>query len=282
MGEEFLSPMKPLSSYPPSNAFNDAITASEALAAPHGKTRWLFVKFKNSVFDQFSRLKRFRSRNPDKNINHEGALSTPNIEVPKITSPAVKGVVPKSVVVQEQSTSPDVKKETVPIAKSQSAAVALQAAREDARKFKTLGGHAINVISAVRNGPADLNTASSFQDTYLQPLRIFDSAIRNIAEMHPYAKIALSVLSCASKIVLDQVDLDGAVYCLVEKLADVYEFMNEDETLNQISSMHSIGLLKHQGFLEEIGKERCIGNKQYNPNVHRQAGGTHAKLPGSS
>ncbi|KAG1840533.1 hypothetical protein C8R48DRAFT_679553 [Suillus tomentosus] len=192
MGEEFLSPMKPSSSYPPSNVFNNAIVASEASAAP-GKTRLpLFVRFKTFVFDQSS--------------------------VPKITSFAVKGVVPKSVVVQEQSTSPDVKKETVPIVasqaqntpsgvkdnndpssvvvhaqdtpsrvddstKSQSAAVALQAAREDARKFKTLGGHAINVISAVRDGPADLDTASSFQDTYLQPLRIFDSAIRNIAEV---------------------------------------------------------------------------------------------------
>ncbi|KAG2355055.1 hypothetical protein BDR07DRAFT_1381786 [Suillus spraguei] len=63
-------------------------------------------------------------------------------------------------------------------------------------------------------------------------IRIFDTVIGKVPEVHPYAKMALSVLSCASK-----VDRDEAMHNLLEKMDQVYSFMMQDDTLHQISSL---------------------------------------------
>jgi hypothetical protein len=70
--------------------------------------------------------------------------------------------------------------------------------------------------------------------------------------------MALGALSCASKvnlisfsslslvqllsvqIILAQVDRDKAVLALINKMTQVYEFICQEETLDQISSMHII------------------------------------------
>ncbi|KAG1841568.1 hypothetical protein DFJ58DRAFT_688642 [Suillus subalutaceus] len=106
--------------------------------------------------------------------------------------------------------------------------------------MKPLSVHVTSGKSAANNVPADLEGASNFQDRYLQPLRIFDSIIRTLAEVHSYAKLALSVLSWATKIILTQADCDTAILDLLQKLGDVYGFITEDKRLHQISSMHTI------------------------------------------
>ncbi|KAG1850387.1 hypothetical protein DFJ58DRAFT_793811 [Suillus subalutaceus] len=76
---------------------------------------------------------------------------------------------------------------------------ALQIAKEYAQRMHPLSGHAQTVASATQNAPAGLDTADNLAATYLQPLRIFDTVIGKIADVHPYAKMALGVLSCASQ-----------------------------------------------------------------------------------
>ncbi|KAG1903364.1 uncharacterized protein F5891DRAFT_947518, partial [Suillus fuscotomentosus] len=61
-----------------------------------------------------------------------------------------------------------------------------------------------------------------------------------VPQVHPYAKMALGVLSCASKIILAQADRDEAILDLYKKLGQVYSFMTQDDTLDQISSMSTI------------------------------------------
>ncbi|KAG2340344.1 WD40 repeat-like protein [Suillus weaverae] len=252
--------MKRSSSYPPSKA-NNVIATSESLAARPGRTRSLLLKVKNGVIDQFSRFKRSRSRDRGQKVNHEGVLSSPtqNIEVQMNTPFAMKEAVHRSVVKQDQNTPPNVKEDApLPIepvaarvqntspgvkesdvppsvvvhaqdvpsgvedgAEPESVDTALQAARETTRNIKTL------------------DTVDNFQNTYLEPLRIFDSIIEEITNVHPYTKMALGALSCASKIVLAQVDCDKAVLRLVDKVDQVYGFILQDETLSQISSAHS-------------------------------------------
>jgi hypothetical protein len=46
-----------------------------------------------------------------------------------------------------------------------------------------LSGHATSGASTVQNAPADLEAAYNFQDTYLQPLRIFDSVVGTLADV---------------------------------------------------------------------------------------------------
>ncbi|KAG2356035.1 hypothetical protein BDR07DRAFT_1424363 [Suillus spraguei] len=67
----------------------------------------------------------------------------------------------------------------------------------------------------------EADTQSALQDaqehdTYLEPLRIFNKVISEIGDVHPYAKMALSVLSCAAKVILAQVGRDAAVLKLLE------------------------------------------------------------------
>jgi hypothetical protein len=61
--------------------------------------------------------------------------------------------------------------------------VALQDARKRQEGAKQLGGHGNTVASAVVDGPQNLDAADNFQATYLQPLKIFDTVIENLANV---------------------------------------------------------------------------------------------------
>ena len=61
--------------------------------------------------------------------------------------------------------------------------VGLRDARKREDGAKQLGGHANTVASAVVDGPRDLDAADNFQATYLQPLKIFDTVIENLANV---------------------------------------------------------------------------------------------------
>ncbi|OJA17233.1 hypothetical protein AZE42_00168 [Rhizopogon vesiculosus] len=71
-------------------------------------------------------------------------------------------------------------------------------------------------------------------------MKVFNSIATQIAEVHPHAKVALSVFTCASKMILDQADRDIAVSDLLKKVSDVYAFITEDETLTEIPSMQAL------------------------------------------
>ncbi|KAH7907518.1 hypothetical protein BJ138DRAFT_1014364, partial [Hygrophoropsis aurantiaca] len=103
-----------------------------------------------------------------------------------------------------------------------------------------LGGPTKSGAQAAQNAPTALDSADSFQSTYLQPLKIFDSVISKIGDVHPYAKMALGVLTTASKIILAQDSRDQAVLDLLSKLNQVYAFLTQGDTLAKISSMRTI------------------------------------------
>ncbi|KAG1837504.1 hypothetical protein DFJ58DRAFT_145428 [Suillus subalutaceus] len=74
-----------------------------------------------------------------------------------------------------------------------------QSAREAVEDMHSLPGHATTVVSLFQGAREDLDTADKFQDTYLEPFKVFDDVIGKIADVHPYAKMALGVLSSASE-----------------------------------------------------------------------------------
>ncbi|KAG2340650.1 WD40 repeat-like protein [Suillus weaverae] len=205
------------------NSTQQTHTSNEATAGasshrPRSRVGRFLQKVKGSVKDGANRLtsrsKDSRNRSPvPPNVDHERASSTPNIEVQ---------VAPSGVEVEAVTQS------------------ALQEAQEAAKRIHPLPGPVITVASAGQDAQTKLDVAYNFQDTYLKPLRIFDSVIGGIADVHPYAKMALGVLSCAAKIILAQADRDTAVLKLLDKLCEVYGFITQDEILGQISSMRAI------------------------------------------
>ncbi|KAG2142769.1 uncharacterized protein EDB93DRAFT_1105438 [Suillus bovinus] len=86
---------------------------------------------------------------------------------------------------------------------------ALREANEAARSMNLLSGPVTSAVSTAQNAPTDLEDACNLGDTYLRPLKIFDSVIRELADVHPYAKVVLGLLSSASKFLLKQIETKG-------------------------------------------------------------------------
>jgi hypothetical protein len=61
--------------------------------------------------------------------------------------------------------------------------LALRDAQQAARHMHPLSGPAMTVASTGQDAQADLDAADGLQDTYLKPLRIFDAAIGEIANV---------------------------------------------------------------------------------------------------
>ncbi|KIK11277.1 hypothetical protein PISMIDRAFT_508624, partial [Pisolithus microcarpus 441] len=55
--------------------------------------------------------------------------------------------------------------------------------------------------------------------------------------VHPYAQVALGILTAASRLIIAQANRDYAVSQLLEKVGSVYAFLSEDETIKKMDSM---------------------------------------------
>ncbi|KAI5990660.1 hypothetical protein EDD15DRAFT_2578411 [Pisolithus albus] len=96
------------------------------------------------------------------------------------------------------------------------------------------GEIAVNII-----GQADMAVTNlqNLSDTYLRPLQVFNNVVTTLANVHPYAQIALGILTAASNLIIAQANLDHAVLQLLEKVGSVYGFLSEDEIFKNIDSM---------------------------------------------
>ncbi|KIN95169.1 hypothetical protein M404DRAFT_331402, partial [Pisolithus tinctorius Marx 270] len=77
----------------------------------------------------------------------------------------------------------------------------------------------------------------NFSNTYLQPLKTFNSVVTTIAQVHPYAQIALGILTAAAQSLIDQANLDSEVSNLLDTVRKVYEFLLADDAMQNIDSM---------------------------------------------
>ncbi|KAG2106707.1 uncharacterized protein F5147DRAFT_653680 [Suillus discolor] len=87
--------------------------------------------------------------------------------------------------------------------------------------IKHVSGMVENTASASDN----LQSASDMIDTFSQllaPLRVFNSIVTGLADVHPYAKVALSI------------------FTFVSKISDIYVLLMEGDRLARISSMLEI------------------------------------------
>ncbi|KAG2362669.1 hypothetical protein BDR07DRAFT_1376320 [Suillus spraguei] len=126
-------------------------TTRESSHRPRGKVRRFLSKVKDSVKSRTSRSKDSCNFSPVP--PNECASSTPNIQVQA------------GVEVEADTRS------------------ALRNAQEATKHMHSLSGPVITVASAGQHAQEDLDTADNFQDTYLQPLRIFNTVIGEIANV---------------------------------------------------------------------------------------------------
>ncbi|KAG1856394.1 hypothetical protein DFJ58DRAFT_913707, partial [Suillus subalutaceus] len=210
---------------PGASGFREA-AAGESSNQPRNGFRQTLRKLKKNATTKISkRFKCARHQTPAvQNDAHQGASSNQNIEdesrlhpsddnKPENPSGCLNQGAPEEPVSKVQASSGV---EGIPDFKSVDAK--LQDTREHAGNMRLLGGHGKSVASAAEDGSKDLDAADDFQTTYLQPLKNFDTVIENLANVHPYAKMVLGVLSAASKIILAQTKRDQSVQSLLTKL----------------------------------------------------------------
>ncbi|KAI6139966.1 hypothetical protein BKA82DRAFT_4342372, partial [Pisolithus tinctorius] len=64
------------------------------------------------------------------------------------------------------------------------------------------------VISVVDDANTQFTDIQNFSDTYLKPFKVFNEIVTTLSNVHPYAKIALGILSAASNLLISQVNRD--------------------------------------------------------------------------
>ncbi|KAG1868217.1 hypothetical protein C8R48DRAFT_761155, partial [Suillus tomentosus] len=224
-------------------------TAGESSSQPRTGFRQALRKFKKNVTKKVSKhSNRFRHQIPA--VQNEDALLNQNIEhAPRLhpsdsnkpaTSENLTGCGNQAASGEPASKVLDAPPGVEEIPDPQSVDTELQGAREATEGMTLLGGRVTSVVSKVKDGPKDLAAADDIPTTYLQQLKIFDTVIENLTNVHPYAKMVLGMLSAAFKIILAQTERDKSVQSLLEKLEQVYRFMSQEDTLSQISSKRSI------------------------------------------
>lgn len=90
------------------------------------------------------------------------------------------------------------------------------------------------------NGAAQASIALNNLDATLNPLKTFNSVVKGLSNLHPYAKISLSVLSWASQAIIAQANRDEAIQDLQQKISNIYQFMIEDDRLERLVWMKDI------------------------------------------
>jgi hypothetical protein len=85
-------------------------------------------------------------------------------------------------------------------------------------------------------GEIPLNNITQTWDPLLAKLQIYSNLASTIAEIHPYAKAAYSVVSAAYQVVIKQLERDESIKCLVLAMDDIYSFVHEAHPLETIES----------------------------------------------
>ncbi|KIM90604.1 hypothetical protein PILCRDRAFT_1868 [Piloderma croceum F 1598] len=108
--------------------------------------------------------------------------------------------------------------------------------------FQRIRG-ATDVSGTVTN---NIKPLSAVWGPLLQNIKIFIELVDEIAEVHPYAKMAWNILSASYKIIVAQTDRDDCITRLVEVMDDIYLFVQEAEPVKKIKSHGRIVALMAQ------------------------------------
>ncbi|KAI0316855.1 hypothetical protein OF83DRAFT_1059655 [Amylostereum chailletii] len=93
---------------------------------------------------------------------------------------------------------------------------------------------AVSGSEAIPSTIMGLSSAGETWELLLMNVGLFVSLIEGIGEIHPYAKMAASILSAVVKPILSQDKRDKAVAKLLETMRDVYAYLNASDELKNI------------------------------------------------
>ncbi|KAM6492821.1 hypothetical protein JOM56_010955 [Amanita muscaria] len=115
----------------------------------------------------------------------------------------------------------------------------IQESKRQVEAMRTIGGGVQKAADYGTQSTVILDKADMAAN-FLKPLKAFDSVVKGLADVHPYAKVALSVLCWASQAIITQANRDKSIQDLQSRIADVYEFMLGEGRLAELISMKDI------------------------------------------
>ncbi|KAI0258845.1 hypothetical protein BC834DRAFT_1020440, partial [Gloeopeniophorella convolvens] len=114
------------------------------------------------------------------------------------------------------------------------AAANLSAADQAMSNVKTAHGPLLKAMEIANDAPDDLQEVSEFYDTWgsvLKNVKWVVDAVDKITEIHPWAKMAWSVLSVIPKTFLAQVERDKGVKSLLVAIRDAFDLAESANTM---------------------------------------------------
>lgn len=143
-----------------------------------------------------------------------------------------------------------------------SAAADVDAARRAFDAIKHVSSTGQVAVKFVAQADTRVINAQSLSDTYLKPLKVFNTAVTGFAEVHPYVRMALSILTFAAQLIITQANIDNAVLALVEKLGYAYTFLLEKDTIENMKSMKRIWGKLRASLMTARGSSKTIRKLQ--------------------
>ncbi|KAL4065903.1 hypothetical protein V8B97DRAFT_2002943 [Scleroderma yunnanense] len=98
-------------------------------------------------------------------------------------------------------------------------------------------GSAVNATGFADTAMTKLNTINTM---YLQPINAFNVVVSGIANIHPYAQMALTVLTTASNLILLQVNINSSIGELVIRIRQTYRLILENKSPSRINAMKDV------------------------------------------
>ncbi|KAL4078818.1 hypothetical protein V8B97DRAFT_2067943 [Scleroderma yunnanense] len=116
----------------------------------------------------------------------------------------------------------------------------IQDADEKLLTIKSIPATAETTVKAIGLADTAMIQLDTINTTYLRPLSIFNTVASGIANIHPYAQVALSALTAASKVILSQANLDASIADLISRIKQTYELILQNKSPSRTNSMKDI------------------------------------------
>ncbi|KAF9058769.1 hypothetical protein BDP27DRAFT_1453783 [Rhodocollybia butyracea] len=108
------------------------------------------------------------------------------------------------------------------------------------RSISSADSKAVSTIQTADGAYPSIDNVVETFVPLLEKLQLFSNLADSVAEVHPYAEAAYSIVSLAYKVVLAQMQRDANILALIDIMDDIYSFVMEAEPLRQIESQHKV------------------------------------------
>ncbi|KAJ6541484.1 hypothetical protein B0H19DRAFT_1268478 [Mycena capillaripes] len=133
-----------------------------------------------------------------------------------------------------------------------------------------------NIVSAAEALQLDGIPFAETWDPLLSQVKQFTNLVQKIAEVHPYAKFAFSVLTVAVRVVIAQKERDDKFRKLIHATTEVFDFLNRMKVADLDGHKHTVKMLalqttecayfirdyaKHKRFIVRVGASLLSGTE---------------------